>query len=120
MIYIKVREDGSLETLDKTVSDSVRFETVKFKFPISWDGYAKTVVFKNQDIILSVLLDKDSGLYVGENEVYVPHEVLRFPEFKISVFGVLGNSRCTTVDISIKVIQSGYAQGGTPSDPTPK
>lgn len=119
MIYIKVREDGSLETLDKTVSDSVRFETVKFKFPISWDGYTKTAVFKNGDVTLNVILNIEGDLYVGENEIYVPHEVLKFPGFTLSVFGILGNSRATTERITINVIQSGYAEGDKPSEPSP-
>lgn len=119
MIYIKVNENGVLNTFDCTVSDSVKYETVKFDFPKSWDGYTKTAVFRNGDITLSVILNSDSGLCVCADECYIPHEVIKFPELTVSVFGVLGDSRATASQAAIRVIQSGYGEGGEPSDPTP-
>ncbi len=119
MIYIKVSENGMLHTFDCTISDSVRYETVKFDFPKSWDGYTKTAVFRNGDIILSVILNSDSDLCVGADECYIPHEVIKAPEFTVSVFGVSGDSRVTASQAAIRVIQSGYGEGGEPSDPTP-
>ena len=119
MIYIKVSENGMLHTFDCTISDSVRYETVKFDFPKSWDGYTKTAVFRNGDIILSVILNSDSDLCVGADECYMPHEVIKVPEFTVSVFGVSGDSRVTASQAAIRVIQSGYGEGGEPSDPTP-
>ena len=119
MIYIKVSENGMLHTFDCTVSDSVRYETVKFDFPKSWEGYTKTAVFRNGDITLSVILNSDSDLCTGVDECYIPHEVIKFPELTVSVFGVLGDSRVTTSQAAIRVIQSGYGEGGEPSDPTP-
>ena len=46
-----------------TVSDSVKFETVKFEFPDSWSGYTKTAVFKaNDQEVYNVVLDENNSL----------------------------------------------------------
>ena len=119
MIYIKVNENGTLHTFDCTVSDSVKYETVKFDFPISWEGYTKTAVFRNADEKPSVILNSESDLCIGEDECYIPYEVIKSPEFTVSVFGVLGNSRITTAPATIRVIQSGYGEGAEPANPTP-
>lgn len=119
MIYIKVNENGTMHTFDCAVSDSVRYETVKFDFPKSWEGYTKTAVFGNGDNTPSVILDSGSDLCVGADECYIPHEVIKAPEFTVSVFGVSGDSRATTTQAAIRVIQSGYGEGGEPSEPTP-
>lgn len=119
MIYIKVNENGTLHTIDCTVSDGVKYETVKFDFPTSWDSYAKTAVFRNGDITLSVILNSASNLCTGVNECYIPYEVIKFPELTVSVFGVMGNSRVTTAQAAIRVIQSGYGEGDEPTAPTP-
>lgn len=119
MIFIKVNENGTLHTFDCTVSDSVKYETVKFDFPISWAGYTKTAVFRNTDNKPSVILNSGSNLCTGEDECYIPYEVIKSPEFTVSVFGVLGNSRITTMPVIIKVIQSGYGEGVEPTNPTP-
>ena len=119
MIYIKVNENGTLHTFDSTVSDSVKYETVKFDFPISWEGYTKTAVFRNADEKPSVILNSESDLCIGEDECYIPYEVIKSPEFTVSVFGVLGNSRITTAPATISVIQSGYGEGAEPANPTP-
>ncbi|MBE6749939.1 MAG: collagen-like protein [Ruminococcaceae bacterium] len=102
------------------VSDSVKFETVKFTFPESWNGYKKTAVFTSgEEVCVNVVLDEDSDLCVGENECYIPFEVLVAPEFELSVFGILNDSVVTTTVAKIKVLQSGYAEGSLPSEPTP-
>lgn len=119
MIFIKVNENGTLHTFDCTVSDSVKYETVKFDFPKSWAGYTKTAVFRNTDNKPSVILNSGSNLCTGEDECYIPYEVIKSPEFTVSVFGVLGNSRITTTPVIIKVIQSGYGEGVEPTNPTP-
>lgn len=119
MIYVKVIENGALEVYESTVSDSVKYEMVKFEFPEKWKGYTKTAVFGNGDITLSVILNGDSDLCTGTDECYIPHEVLKFPEFTVSVFGILGDSRATTQQAVIRVRQSGYAEGDVPNDPTP-
>lgn len=119
MIYVKVIENGALEAHESTVSDSVKYETVKFEFPKKWEGYTKTAVFKNGDTVLSVILNSDNSLCIGVDECYIPHEVIKYPEFTVSVFGVLGDSVATTQQAVISVRQSGYAKGDEPSDPTP-
>ncbi|MEE1239444.1 MAG: hypothetical protein UHO61_05925 [Acutalibacteraceae bacterium] len=119
MIYIKVSENGTLHTFDCTVSDSVRYETVKFDFPKSWEDYTKTAVFRNGEKILSVILNSGGELCLGADECYIPYEVIKFPEFTVSVFGISGDSRTTTPPAVIKVIQSGYGEGDEPFAPTP-
>lgn len=118
-IEICVLQNNEIAVSRAVVSDSVLYERMKFTFPESWDGYTKTAVFRNGDITLSVILNSDSDLCVGADECYIPHEVIKFPELTVSVFGVLGDSRVTTPQAAIRVIQSGYGEGDEPSDPTP-
>ena len=119
MINFEINEEGKVIVYNTVISDSVKFETIKFNLPKSWDGYTKTAVFRNGDTVLGVILNGDSRLCTGANECYIPHEVIKFPELTVSVFGVLGDSRVTTSQAAIRVIQSGYGEGGEPSDPTP-
>ena len=119
MIQAEIK-DKVLIVLQDTISDGVKFETVRFKLPKSWDGYQKTAVFKGgTNQTLNVVLDTDNALCLSENECYIPHEVLKSPGFKLSVFGVSGDSVATTTEAEIRVLQSGYAEGDEPSDPTP-
>lgn len=119
MISARVEENGRIKVLQTTVSDSVLFEKIGFDFPKSWNGYTKTAVFRNGETTVSVVLDKSSELCMGENECYIPYEVIKAPQFTVSVFGVSGESRATTQQASIKVTESGYGTGDTPSEPTP-
>ena len=119
MIYIQVNENGTLHTFDCTVSDSVKYETVKFDFPNSWEGCTKTAVFRGENRKLIVILNSGGDLCTGEDECYIPYEVIKSPEFTVSVFGILGNSRITTTPAVIRVIQSGYGEGVEPANPTP-
>ena len=118
MISARVEENGRIKVLQTTVSDSVLFEKIGFDFPEGWNGYTKTAVFRNGETTVSVVLDKSSELYTGENECYIPYEVIKAPQFTVSVFGVSGESRATTQQASIKVTESGYGTGDTPSEPT--
>lgn len=112
--------DSKLLITDDTVSDSVKFETVKFSFPDNWNGYKKTVVFSDDTgKTLSVILTESNELCISDDECYVPHEMLKAPCFHISVFGVLGDSVATTVKATVNVEESGYAQGDEPAEPTP-
>lgn len=118
-IEVCILRNNEIAVSRAVVSDSVLYERMKFTFPESWEGYTKTAVFRNGDITLSVILNSDSDLCVGADECYIPHEVIKFPELTVSVFGVLGDSRVTTPQAAIRVIQSGYGEGDEPSDPTP-
>lgn len=119
MISARVEENGRIKVLESTVSDSVLFEKIGFDFPESWNGYTKTAVFRNGETTVSVVLDKSSELCTGENECYIPYEVIKTPQFTVSVFGVSSESRATTQQVSIKVTESGYGTGDTPAEPTP-
>lgn len=119
MIEVQICQNRLITKFD-TISDSAKFDTVKFIFPENWNGFQKTAVFKGVDNqIFNVVLNSDNNLCIGENECYIPHEVLKAPGFKLSVFGVLGDSIATTTEAEIKVLQSGYAEGDKSSDPTP-
>ncbi len=119
MIKADILFNNSLLIYDNTVSDSVLYEKIHFSFPETWDGYTKTAIFKNGDICISVLFKKGNSLYINENECYVPFEVIKAPEFTVSVFGVKGDSRITATETSVTVLESGYTEGETPQDPTP-
>ena len=119
MISARVEENGRIKVLQTTVSDSVLFEKIGFDFPKSWYGYTKTAVFRNGETTVSVVLDESSELCTGENECYIPYEVIKAPQFTVSVFGVSGESRATTQQASINVTESGYGTGDAPAEPTP-
>ena len=119
MIKVDIFDDGNIIAYNNTIADSVMFEKISFNFPPSWNGYAKTAVFKNGGTTVSVVLDSDSTLCTGANECYVPYEVIKAPEFTVSVFGISGDSRATTPQVRIEVIESGYGEGDVPPAPTP-
>lgn len=77
MIKVDIFEDGNIIAYDNTIADSVMFEKIRFNFPNTWNGYDKTAVFRNGDEKISVLLNSDSALCTGENECYVPYEVIK-------------------------------------------
>lgn len=119
MIKVDIFDDGNIVAYDNTIADSVLFEKINFTFPESWSGYSKTAVFRNDENTISVVLNGDSSLCTGENECYVPYEVIKAPYFTVSVFGILGDSRATTPQVKITVKESGYGDGDLPKDPTP-
>lgn len=118
MIKVEVKEDGTLIACKSVVSDSVNFEKIKFDFPEKWGGYIKTAVFRHGEDKLSVILDAQNDLCYDCYACYVPHEVIKYPKFTVSVFGIMGNSRITSKEAAISVIQSGYGEGDKPSKPT--
>ena len=119
MIAVDILNDGKATAYSGTISDSVLFEKIKFSFPPDWSGLEKTAVFKNKDKTISVVLNGDSELCTGNNECYIPYEVIKCPEFTVSVFGTDGSIRATSARCHIHVAQSGYEQGDKPDDPTP-
>ena len=119
MIKAKIYEKG-LVIESEAISDGVKFETVKFSFPSEWSGYEKTAVFTdNNGHQFNILLSKENPLCVGEDECYVPSEVLKKSEFFISVFGIKDDSVATTTKVRVRVIESGYALADEPIEPTP-
>ena len=118
MIKVDVLNDGKLVVYNSTISDSIRYEKIKFNFPSGWDGYTKTAIFKNFDKAINVVLNCDNNLCTGVDECYIPHEVIKTPEFTVSVFGTKEDSRITTSRVRVKVLQSGYEEGDIPLEPT--
>ena len=120
MIRAEILQNNVIIIGDNVVADSVKFETVSFKFPESWDGFEKTVIFMNgTDGAFRVVLNEENPLCISENECYIPHEVLCAPGFELSVFGVCDNRVATATKTYVRVLASGYAEGGEPEEPTP-
>lgn len=121
MIYAKVTEFGNirLDYKKSSVSDSIKYEKIKFDYPRDWEGLAKTAVFRNGNKTLSVVLDGNNSLCISDDECYIPHEMLTGEEFTVSVFGENSDTRATTEQTAIKIKKSGYGEGDTPAEPTP-
>lgn len=119
LINIDIFDGGRIVTYGTAVADSVLFEKIHFNFPAEWDGFAKTAVFTNGETKISVVLNENGKLCTGENECYIPHEVIKAPAFTVSVFGVSGDKRATTQIAQVSVKPSGYGEGATPAEPTP-
>ena len=96
------------------VAESVKYLKVRFAFSEDWSDYSKTAIFKGKDGSIYQLL-----LSGAENEIFVPFEVIKSPYFKVAVLGELGDSRITTDEAAIKVIESGVEEGDIPAEPTP-
>lgn len=121
MIYAKVTEFGTirLDYKKSSVSDSIKYEKIKFDYPRDWEGLAKTAVFRNGNKTLSVVLDGNNSLCISDDECYIPHEMLTGEDFTVSVFGENSDTRATTEPATIKIRKSGYGEGDTPAEPTP-
>ena len=57
LIKVDIFDDGNIIAYDNTIADSVMFEKINFHFPDSWNGYAKTAVFRNGKNTISVVLN---------------------------------------------------------------
>jgi len=120
MITVTVLPNNTLNVAESTVSDGVLFDKVSFSFPKSWENFTKTALFSTEDgTAISVVLNESNPLCTAENQCYIPFEVLKFPGFYISVFGINGNSKATATREFVDVNESGYADGMAPSEPTP-
>lgn len=120
MIFSKVNNQSISISYDEVVSDSVKYLKIGFDFSDEWDGYVKTAIFRNeqQNITNSVLMVAGEPLYLGECVCLVPHEVIKAPEFTVSVCGVKDDSVITAEEKKILVKESGYRQGEIPIEPT--
>ena len=93
------------------VSGSKNYLHAKFTFTKEWNGLTKTAVFKREE-------DEEGYLVVLNNDVaLIPWEVLQNEGiFYVSVFG---GDLITVNKARVVVEESGYIDGGQPSDPTP-
>lgn len=117
--FATVTENNILNIDGAAVSDSVKFIKIRFFFPATWDGFAKTVVFKNGDTKCSVILDEKSELCIDEDECYIPHEVIKTPMLSFAVFGIFADSKATSSWAAIRIIKGCGENGDAPLDPTP-
>ncbi len=114
-----VSENNILSVNGSAVSDSVKFVKIHFSFPKTWDGFTKTVTFKNADIKCSVLLNEKNELCTGTDECYIPHEVIKTPMLSFAVFGIFEGSKATSSWAAIRIIKGCGENGDAPLDPTP-
>lgn len=120
MIFAKINGQSIRIRYDEVVSDSVEYLKVKFEYSDDWTGYTKTAVFTNEalDKSVAVVMEEGSPLYIAENTCLVPYEVIKAPEFRVSVFGIKGESLITASAGYVEVVASGYCEGDEPSAPT--
>ncbi len=118
MIRANFMPNGEIMIKETLVSDSIMFNTIKFYFTSEWQGLEKTAVFKCGDTVVSLVLDSDSEYFADDDEFYIPHEVIKAPQFTVSVFGVKNGVRATTARGIVNVIESGYELGDEPQAPT--
>ncbi len=120
MIFAKINGQSVRIRNDEVVSDSVEYLKVKFEYSDDWQGYTKTAVFTNEalDKSVAVVLEEGSSLYIGENTCLVPYEVIKAPEFRVSVFGIKGDSLITASAGYVEVVESGYCEGDEPAAPS--
>lgn len=119
MINVDIENNGQVVVYGTTITDSARSEKIHFNFPESWNGYVKKAHFKNGEKSVGVFLNADKTICTGEDECFIPHEVIKAPQFTVSVFGVSGDSRVTSAEATIKVTESGYTKGDFPTNPSP-
>ncbi len=119
MINVDIENNGQVVVYGTTITDSARSEKIHFNFPDSWNGYVKKALFKNGEKTVGVFLNADKTICTGEDECFIPHEVIKAPQFTVSVFGVSGDSRVTSAEATIKVTESGYTKGDFPTNPSP-
>lgn len=116
-IILRFAADGQLlrrTEMLPVLSRSENLYRVKIEFSREWAGETKTAVFSSGGEYYSVLLDGD--------ECALPAEVLTPPGFTLSVWGSRSDgdsfSRRTANAAFVGVLQSGYADGETPQEPT--
>lgn len=97
------------DSYDKVASDIRNYLKAEFEFT-GWDDIAnKTAVFTGPDGTAHHMLIED-------NRCVIPHEVIKAPQFTVSVFG---GDLMTANMAAVYVEQSGYKDGITPPVPTP-
>lgn len=82
------------------MTDSVQYHIAKFKFDDSWDGFSKTIWFKNkssnvddEDVVIPVILGD------GDTFCEIPWEVIkRKGLFVVAVQGISGDTEIWTKD----------------------
>lgn len=103
------------------LTDSVQYHIAKFKFDESWDGFSKTIWFKNkssnvddEDIVIPVVLGD------GDTFCEIPWEVIkRKGLFVVAVQGISGDTEIWTKDKKPIIIEESDKSGDTvPPEPT--
>lgn len=99
-------------SLDYLTSNSVEVYTANFSFDETWDGFARTAVFK------SPLYSIEMPLI--DNSCIVPWEVLIIPGLlRVGVYGILEDKKLPTGFCEAGVIHQGADEGDPSRDPTP-
>ena len=107
--FIVEEQTLRLVSVKKVVADSVDYLTCKITFSDDWEGVTKSATFfPSKGEPFTQTLEDDCCV--------VPHEVIKAPMFKVSVFG---GELITTNKVIVGVVESGYVRGATPKPPTP-
>ncbi len=94
---------------NKVVEKSKNYLYCKFNFSDEWEAIIKTAIFTSaKGETFNVILEEDA--------CSIPFEVIEYPHFTVSVFG---GDLITANKVVVSMIKSGYAEGKTPSKPTP-
>ena len=95
---------------NKIVADSKNYLYAQFFFKTDdWDDITKTAVFEKGGKPYFVILDED-------DTCKVPWEVIKPGKVFVSVFG---GDLITTHTAELRISDSGYKEGETPTEPTP-
>lgn len=97
------------------LTDSVQYHIAKFKFDESWDGFSKTIWFKNkssnvddEDVVIPVILGD------GDTFCEIPWEVIkRKGLFVVAVQGISGDTEIWTKDKKPIIIEESDKSGDT-------
>ena len=85
-----------------------RYVTIEFSFDEIWKSYAKTIIFRHPDSNknMEILLERGNPYCIADNICYVPFDVLKMPEFTVSVIGRQGDSLATTNIVFVTVSET--------------
>ena len=94
------------------VENSQNYLYAQFVFHTDdWNGVVKTAIFRKKNTSYESLLDKDG-------KCIIPWEVIKYPLFFVSIFGVKDGSTITTDSCLIQVDRSPYKPDETPRPPS--
>lgn len=102
------------ENTPEISSGNVNYDSIKFEFCSSWDGFTKTAIFyRSEDEVFYQLLDEADTCIIPK-EVLTERGVIH-----IGVFGVYDDKVITSQVLSYRISQGAITENLKPSDPTP-
>lgn len=113
MLTFKIFNQNIVVVGKEPVADSVKYLKARFYFSSDWtDDLHKYALFYLNGVDIPIQISIDS------NECIVPSEVIHAPHFEVSVYGANDDNKVITTDkVTIKVKESGMAEGSPPLPP---